>query len=386
MGGGVRGYGTFGDGEGKPVRSPSEIYEFLVSRERITRDDQQLPIVTQLDALHHQLHSSDGGDAMTRGFYIHGLPGCGKTFLMDLMFRCAPMQRKRRTHFNSFMLREVHNALHKIRQEHKDRDFDGLPILAARIAQSTSFLCFDEFQVTDVADAMILRRLMALLWEGGVVMVLTSNRAPDELYKNGIQRESFLPFLDDLRARSHVVGLESGVDYRTAGTNLADTYFIGEGASGREGFEQAFAKVTEGATGEEKRIEVLAGRSLNVPVSVGGTARFTFQQICGSAVSAADYQALLEHYDTVFVEGVPMLGAQDVNAVRRFILLVDELYQAKLRVVLQAAKAPNLLFDKSSVAGDEAFAWDRCVSRLTEMGSKGYLDAARGARAKLDRA
>lgn len=306
-----------------------------------------------------------------KGLYLCGSPGSGKTFLMDLFFSVVPVYPKKRVHFNKFML-EVHEKIHKFRTENS-ASADPIPPLAHELRKEALLICFDEFQVLDIASAMTIRRLFSYLWDMGVVVVATSNRPPDDLYLNGLQRDLFLPFIGQLKDRCVTINIDSEVDYRQLGTKLKDIYFTGSDAQLH--MDAAFQKVTGGKIPEVRVINVMQGRTLTAPQSIRGVARFTYDELCNRPLAAADYLAICENFHTVFVDNIPVLRSDQRNEIRRLILLVDELYQHKLRLVCSASAPPEQLLDTSGgTSHDEVFAFSRLVSRLNEMQSKEYLD------------
>lgn len=295
---------------------------------------------------------------------------------MDLAYRCAPLKYKKRTHFNSFMM-DVHKRIFAWRQarQAKGNKGDGDPIvpLAKQLISEAHFLFFDEFQVTDVADAMVVRRLFSELFDMGMVVVATSNRKPSDLYYNGIQRDLFLPFIDLLQAQCQVIHLSSGVDYRKIGKRLTNTYFYPLGEASVKSMEEAWQTVTQDMKVTPITIPVGFERKMDVKEHVGGVARFHFDDLCRRNVGASDYMAVADHFHTVFVTDIPTFTLKDLNIIRRFILLIDELYQNGVRLVASANAEPMQLFVSEQGHFEEVFAFERCVSRLIEMQSKQYL-------------
>lgn len=322
----------------------------------------------------------DGLDDVPLGLYMYGGVGVGKSLLMDTFFDVAPVapERKRRVHFHEFML-EVHRRLHEARQAHAGEG-DVLPRIADDIADATSLLCFDEFQVTDVADALVMRRLFRHLFSRGLIMVATSNRKPDDLYLNGIQRASFLPFIADLKERCHAHDLQSGTDYRTLNALEATggTYMHPLDDATRARATDLFTRLTKGVSSAQTL--KLRGRTLDVPAAGSSVARFTFAELCGRPLGAEDYLGIASAFHTVMVEEVPPLSLQEINMVRRLITMVDAFYDQHVRLILTAATPEDELFiadrsakKSSTAAQDEVFAFDRTLSRLREMRSHAYL-------------
>lgn len=307
------------------------------------------------------------GKALTpKGLYLYGSVGRGKSMLMDLFYESLPESPgKRRVHFHEFMI-GVHDYIHSCRDARTGVD-EALPSLAKKIAQDSPVLCFDEFHVTDITDAMILGRLFKLLFERGVVVVATSNWAPDRLYEGGLQRERFLPFIALLKDRMDIVYLDSPRDYRAQVTPLEGTYFTPLGRSSRQSMERAFKALTEGEKTGPATLEV-KGRTIRIAQAGGGVARFTFAELCEQPHGAEDYLKIAQGYHTILIENVPKMGYDRRNEARRFMLLIDELYEARVRVVISAAAAAEKLY----YGHDHAFEFQRTVSRLTEMQGQGW--------------
>lgn len=312
--------------------------------------------------------------AAPAGIYIHGPVGRGKSMLMDLFFDAAPVRLKRRVHFHEFML-EVHERLHRRRRALVDKgappEADPLPPFARELAGEARLLCFDEFQVTNIADAMILGRLFGTLFDEGVTVVATSNRPPDDLYRNGLQRERFLPFIALLKERLEVLELAGEQDYRLARLRDMTVYLSPLVPATAEKLEAAFASLTDGAGGE-RRVLRTQGRAVTVNRAAGGIAWFTFEELCARPLGAADYIAIAEHFHTVFIAGIPRLSPDKRDQAARFVTLIDALYEHRVKLVCAAAAQPGELYP----AGDGAFEFERTVSRLMEMQSRDYLERA----------
>ena len=304
-----------------------------------------------------------------RGLFLYGDVGRGKSALADLFFANLPLAQKRRVHFHAFMI-EVHKRIHAWRQARQDTT-PGDPIVPlARDLSAIRLLCFDEFQVHDVADALILGRLFEALFELGVVIIATSNRPPDELYTGGINRELFLPFIALIKQRLDVVVFDGPADYRLARLNHQPVYFTPLGAETDAQVEAAFDHLADGAASSRQQIPV-QGRLLEVPAATGGIARFGFAGLCQEAVGAADYIEVARQFHTVFVEHIPRLEAAERNAARRLVNLVDVLYEHNVNLICSAEVEPDQLYLK----GDGTFEFARTASRLMEMRSHEYLSA-----------
>lgn len=302
------------------------------------------------------------------GVYLWGGVGTGKSLMMDLFFRAAPTGRKHRVHFHQFML-SVHARL---AEERAKREADPLPRVARAIAADIRLLCFDEFHVTNPADAMILGRLFKGLFEEGVVIVATSNRHPDELYKNGINRQLFVPFIETIKAKLDVTRLDSGRDYRLERLEAAPVYYTPLGPEADAAMDAAFERLTMGAEPRSCTLSV-QGRELEVPREAAGVARFAFSELCERPLGAADYLRIAEVFHTVMIDRVPKLGPENRDAAARFVTLVDALYEMKTKLVMSAAAGPDELYTE----GDGAFEFRRTASRLMEMRSHDYLAAER---------
>jgi cell division protein ZapE len=302
----------------------------------------------------------------TQGLYIYGAVGRGKSMLMDLFFRTAPVTAKRRVHFHAFML-EVHETLHRWRQE-KPKQVDLIPALADKIAAESWLLCFDEFHVTNIADAMILGRLFTELFDRGVVVVATSNWAPDDLYQGGLQRDRFLPFIALLKEKLDVLELDAARDYRLQRLKDLSLYHSPLGPSSEAKMREAFARLSGGAAPGPGSLTVL-GRRLDVPRQAGRVAWFDFEELCARPLGAADYIALATHYPVILIDRVPRLSSAQRDQARRFMTLIDELYEHHVTTVIAASDRPERLYPE----GDGAIEFQRTISRLNEMQSADYL-------------
>ena len=355
--------------------SPLNLYNTKIRDGDLTADPVQEMAVAGLERLYQDVTKASGKGLVfwkkaegVRGVYMYGGVGRGKSMLMDLFVSSLPEKvSARRVHFHEFMV-GLHHDLHLASLD--GRDVNGaLPRIAKEIAGDTRILCFDEFHVTDIADAMILGRLFTALFKEGVIVVATSNWAPDDLYKDGLQRDLFLPFIDLLKEQVEVVYLDSPIDYRTQFLAEEGTYFTPLGAAAEKHADKLFADLTAGASpSHQEQIEV-KGRIIPVPVVAGGAARFHFSDLCEKPHGAEDYLAIAERYHTVFIERVPKMGYDRRNEAKRFMLLIDALYEARTQVVFTAATVPEKLY----VGDDHAYEFERTVSRLNEMQSAAYL-------------
>lgn len=368
--------------------SVAERYAALVRSGEFESDPAQLALVRRLDALRKRLDDNRLAQKRSalgwlfgkreeraepvRGLYVWGGVGSGKTRLMDLFFELSPIRRKRRAHFHEFMA-DVHDRVHAYRQALKAgtvKAEDPIPPIAEDLAEETRLLCFDEFTVTDIADAMILGRLFTRLFDLGTVMVATSNVPPDDLYADGINRGHFLPFIELLRTRCEVFELASGTDYRLEKMQGARRYVAPLGREADAALDALWWNLTgrtEGAPASLRR----KGREIAVPQAVDGFARFTFSDLCDAPLGAADYLLVARTYHTVFLDHVPVLGSHARNQAKRFINLVDALYDQRIRLVVSAAAEPQDLY--AGTSGTEAFEFARTASRLMEMRSDDYL-------------
>ncbi|WP_310497047.1 cell division protein ZapE [Sandarakinorhabdus sp.] len=310
-----------------------------------------------------------------RGLYIWGGVGRGKSMLMDLFFTHADVTPKRRVHFHEFM-GEIHSAIHDARKAGQP---DPLMAVAADVAAGARLLCFDEMQVKDIADAAIVSRLFTALMDAGVCVVTTSNRAPDDLYKDGLNRHLFLPFITLLQQRLDVVALDGPTDYRMQRLAGTRAWHVPNGPAATQAMAAAFFRMTDYPVEDRamvptETLEVPGGRMLHVPKSLKGTAVFSFKRLCAAALGAADYLTIARHYHTVFLVGIPVLGPENRNEAARFVTLIDALYEYKVKLIASADAQPAALYP----AGDGAFEFQRTVSRLMEMQSQTYLALGHG--------
>jgi cell division protein ZapE len=305
------------------------------------------------------------------GLYIWGPVGRGKSMLMDLFFADAPVARKRRVHFHEFML-EVHARLHsrreKLAAEGAPPEADTIVPIAREIAEETRLLCFDEFQVTNIADAMILARLFETLFCEGITVIATSNRKPDDLYKDGLQRDRFLPFIDLIKERLEILELGGEHDYRLDRLRNFDVYLTPSGAWANAKLDEAFRALSGGAEGEPRVLRT-QGRDVDIPRAAPGVAMAHYLDWCAKPMGAADFLCIAEHFHTVIVADIPRMGPDSQDKAARFVTMIDTFYEKKVKFICSAATAPSGLY----IEGDGAFEFQRTVSRLMEMQSPEYL-------------
>ena len=363
-------------------------YDHLASTGEIRSDPAQLPVVAALDGLIDDIaskrlaHKSSALGWLfgkrrehkpVKGLYIHGGVGRGKTMLMDMFFDLVPVRRKRRVHFNDFMT-DVHDRIQRQRLDRKEgrtTEDDPIPPVARALAAEAWVLCFDEFTVTDIADAMILSRLFSALFSEGVVLVATSNVAPDDLYRDGLNRQLFLPFIATLPRHVSVMTLDSPTDHRLEKLGGIKTWLTPLGTESERGMNDAWATVTHGRMPAPEDIAI-KGRRVLVPAAAGDAARFDFANLCSKPLGARDFLAIAARYRTILIDRIPVLAAEQHNEAKRFILLVDTLYDHHTRLIASAAATPDKLYAGKS--GTEMFEFDRTVSRLIEMQSTDWLE------------
>jgi cell division protein ZapE len=284
---------------------------------------------------------------------------------MDLFHAAAPIATKRRVHFHAFM-RDVHQRIHARRQA--DQAGDPVPPVATALASEATLLCFDEFHVGDITDAMMLGRLFEALFQAGVVMVATSNTAPDDLYAGGLNRHRFLPVIDLLKARCETIELTGGQDHRLAGLRRHPVYCTPRGAESEQALAAAFAELTRGESGQAEGVES-AGRTIPVPRAAAGVAWFTFSDLCEAPLGSGDYLEIASRYHTILLSGIPKMGADQRDGARRFIHLIDALYDHGVNLVASAAAPPAELYTGARDSGE----FERTASRLVEMQSDSYI-------------
>ncbi len=362
-----------------------DLYQKRLASGRLSPDPAQAAVVQRLDALSRALSASRGwfGSApQERGLYLWGGVGRGKSMLMDLFFESAAVREKRRVHFHDFML-EIHAFIFEWRKlsvsERKrnaayvrEAGDDPIAPAARQIANKATLLCFDEFHVTQIADAMILGRLFEQLFARGVTIVATSNRTPSDLYLNGINRQLFQPFIKRLEEELDVIELKAEHDYRLERLTAAPVYYTPLGREADAAMDAAFDRLTGGETPAAETLDV-QGRALNVPRQTAGVARFTFDELCKQPLGAADYLAIARHYPTILIDRVPKMTVDERNWAARFVTLIDALYECRTKLVMSADAEPDDIY----VSGDGAFEFQRTASRLHEMRSAEYLASER---------
>lgn len=360
-------------------------YDARLARGEIAPDPAQAAAVAALARLERDLIAAEPSGFTAffkkpesqRGVYLIGPVGRGKSMLMDLFFATAPVEKKRRVHFHVFM-GEIHRLIDAWRKgdaaarkarfgQHKGDD--PIPPVADVVAGEARLLCFDEFQVTDIADAMILGRLFEALFARGVTLVATSNRMPDQLYKDGINRQLFLPFIELLKSRVEVVSVAGPHDYRLDRLRAAGTWFSPNDPDNARSFAALWREMLNGEEELGETLEVL-GRKVHLPHAAGGMVRASFASLCSVALGPNDYIAIAERFHTLFLEDVPKLTPNRREEARRFVILVDALYEAHTRLIVLAQADPAALYPE----GDGAFEFERTASRLQEMRSADWLE------------
>ncbi|AZV39257.1 cell division protein ZapE [Komagataeibacter xylinus] len=371
---------------------PFAAYEARVASGRLDRDPEQEKAARRLDQLWRELRDYHpvvqsappasgwlGGlrarlglarpaheQARPRGVYMVGQVGRGKTMLMDLFFSLAPVEHKRRVHFHRFM-QDVHQRLHDMKEADPDLT-DPIPPLARQIAQEAWLLCFDEFQVNDIADAMILGRLFDYLFADGVVVVATSNTKPEDLFQDRPGADAFRPFIAAILKEVDTVILDSPRDYRRGNARGMQTWIIPVDAAATKELDSIFARLADGAPVVPVALDIM-GRTLNVTRGAGPVARFSFAELCGRPLGAGDYLALATRFPNLVLDGVPRMGPDNFDEARRFIVLIDTLYEQNVKLFASAEDRPDAIYAK----GQGATAFERTASRLEEMQSAAYM-------------
>ncbi|WP_341208676.1 cell division protein ZapE [uncultured Sphingomonas sp.] len=355
-------------------------YQTLIAADELRPDAEQAAGAARLDALAAELEKPRTAGLFrrrtipARGIYMWGGVGRGKSMLMDLFFHHVEIEKKRRVHFAEFML-EVHA---RIAVERRKEQGDPILPVAEALAEEARLLAFDEMMVTNSPDAMILSRLFTALIEAGVTVVTTSNRAPSDLYKNGLNREHFLGFIALVEERLDVIALNGPVDYRRDRLGSQKTWCVPNGEQATADLSAAFFRLTDYPPEDRQHVPaeelIVQGRPLRVPKTLKGVAVFAFKKLCGEARGAADYLAIARRYHTVILVGIPVLGPDNRNEAARFVQLIDALYEHKVKLLASADAEPDQLYPR----GDGAFEFQRTVSRLEEMRSESYLTEGHG--------
>lgn len=362
-------------------------YEDMLAAGELRADPDQRATIVRLDALAHALEERPAKGSVlwrmlrkapppVRGLYMWGGVGRGKSMMMDLFFDCVRVDSKRRVHFHEFML-EVHDRLRVERAKEKG---DPIPPVVEAIAAEAKLLAFDEMVVNNMADAAILSRLFTgLIVDAGVTVVTTSNRPPSDLYKDGLNRQLFLPFIDLIQDRLDILPLNGPTDYRLERLGGFPVWYAPIGPGSTKAVSDAFFRLTDYPPEDKAHvptadIAVHGGRTLHVPKSLKGVAVFSFKRLCAEARGAADYLAIARNYHTVIIVGIPLMTPENRNEAARFKVLIDALYEHKVKLLATAAAEPDSLYPD----GDGAFEFERTVSRLMEMQSEDYLAAGHG--------
>lgn len=395
-------------------KSPLTEYQSLLLEGELKPDKDQANAVIALERLYHELIDYDAtvteknifsvkGGWLSRlfrwsdknkkppiGIYLYGGVGRGKSMLMDLFFSAVPLTTKRRGHFHEFML-DIHarlKAWHSFSKKKRSqpgkqtRMEDSILAVAQQIATETTLLCFDELQVTDITDAMVVARLFDALFDKGVIVIATSNRKPDDLYKNGLNRQRFVPFIERIKETMQIVTLNGPTDYRYDRLKGTEVYLYPVNQETTEKLSAAFFRLTDRSVEDRDKVpsEVLnvQGRALFVPKAARGVAVFSFKRLCANPLGSADYLAIARNYHTVIMVAIPQFNHENSNEAARFVTFIDVLYEYGVKFLCSAAVPPQLLY----LAGNRSFEFERTVSRLIEMQSEGYL--TRGHRKQIE--
>jgi cell division protein ZapE len=389
---------------------PEAEYQTLMQAGELKPDANQFKAVASLERLHRELIDYPEIGSQRRGFsfkngwlagffpwsgkdkptpkgiYLYGGVGRGKSMLMDLFFSVAPTTSKRRVHFHEFMLdvharlKEAHDLAAQKRAQRGGRasDTDPIPAIARGIAREATLLCFDELQVTDIGDAMVLTRLFTALFDQGVIVVVTSNRPPDDLYKHGLNRQRFLPFIEQIKERLEVVPLDGLIDYRYHRLKGAETYYFPINEETTAQLSATFFRLTDRRVEDRAKVpsETLnvQGRKLLVPKAARGVAVFSFKRLCANPLGSADYLAIARTYHTVIMVAIPQFSQENSDQAKRFITFIDALYEHNVKFLCSAAVPPQSLY----AGGTVSFEFERAISRLMEMQSESYLTRGHG--------
>lgn len=364
------------------IDGPLNDYRQKILDGELKSDPAQALAIEKLQSLHHALAAYEPKtgakgwkdrfglgrrrEEPPQGLYMFGGVGRGKSMLMDLFYRTAPVKQKKRIHFHAFM-QQVHARLNEYRKW-KGRGDDPIPPIAKRFAEEATLLCFDEFQVHDIADAMILGRFFETLFEEGVVVVATSNRPPSDLYKDGLQRALFLPFIDLIEDKLDLLMLDGKTDYRQQTIQQAGVYLTPHSKEAGVTLDRLYERLTNDTDEPEEDI-IVNGRTLDITKAADGVAHMGFADLCGSALGPADYLAIADHFHTLIVQAIPQMGPDKRDQAKRFVTLIDALYEGGVNLICSADAPPSDLYPK----GDGSFEFERTASRLMEMQSEEYL-------------
>ncbi|MXS77355.1 AFG1 family ATPase [Nitrosomonas sp. JL21] len=392
------------------MSNPDAEYHALIEAGELTTDADQARAVAALERLHRELidytpsgnrerglisrwasvlvRSSGSQANVPKGVYLYGGVGRGKSMLMDLFYSVAPIAAKQRIHFHEFMLdiharlKDWHDtaALQREQRGNGAHGDDPIPIIAKQISKQTTLLCFDELQVTDIADAMVLTRLFNELFALGVILVATSNRPPDALYEHGLNRHRFLPFIEQIKQRLEIIPLQGPVDYRYNRLRGAQTYYFPVNEETTAQLSATFFRLTDRSIADRAKVPSeelhVHGRTLFVPKAARGVAVFSFKRLCANPLGSADYLAIARTYHTVIMVAIPQFNHDNNDEARRFINLIDAFYEYHVKFLCSATVPLQSLY----AGGDVQFEFERTISRLTEMQSEAYLAQGHGKR------